>query len=53
MRGTAAEDGPSSPMLLSYISGQQDVLLFFFFTHGNSSLVITAKNGHPNITGRF
>lgn len=30
MRGRAAEDGPSSPMLLSYISGQQDVLFCFY-----------------------
>lgn len=30
MRGRAVEDGPSLPMLLSYISGQQDV---FFFIH--------------------
>lgn len=26
---------------------------FFLFTHGNFTLVITATNGHPNITGRF
>lgn len=52
MRGRAVEDGPSLPMLLSYISGQQDVF-FFLFTHGNFTLVITATNGHPDITGRF